>query len=206
MRLKFIDSFQFLSSSLSTLAKNLPEVHYARHIQKVFPTCSDSIIVQKGVFPYSYLSSEERLWETQLPPKEAFTNDLTKEEISDDDYHHAQKAWSELQCQTLCDYMLRYLELDVLLLTDVFETFRQKCLKEDKLDPVHYISLPQLSYDAAFKMTNENIDLLTDPAMYGFFQRGIRGGMTTVNKHLVHSKPGRHLLMRSRHDYAAPTF
>ena len=37
-------------------------------------------------------------------------------------------------------------------------------------------------------MTKEKIDLLQDPEMYTFFERGIRGGLTFVNKHLVRNE------------------
>ena len=56
------------------------------------------------------------------------------------------------------------------------------------MDPVHFVSLPGLSFLSAFKMTGESIDLLNDLEMYTFFERGIRGGMTFVNKHLVRNE------------------
>ena len=81
--------------------------------------------------------------------------------------------------------MLAYLKLDVYLLADVFEAFRIKSLNEEQLDPVNFISLPHLSFQSAFKMTGETIDLLTDAEMYSLFQNGIRGGLTVVNKHRI---------------------
>ena len=83
--------------------------------------------------------------------------------------------------------MLAYLKLDVYLLADVFETFRKVTLEQDALDPVHFVSLPGLSYQSAFKMTKESIHLLQDAEMYTLFERGIRGGLTFVNKHVVNS-------------------
>ncbi|MEL7306873.1 MAG: hypothetical protein AAGK05_02755, partial [Pseudomonadota bacterium] len=58
-------------------------------------------------------------------------------------------------------------------------------LREDGLDPVHFVSLPGLSYSACFKRTGETIDLLQDIDMVLMFERGIRGGLTFVNKHHV---------------------
>jgi len=71
-------------------------------------------------------------------------------------------------------------------LADVFEHFRQLSLREDGLDPVHYLSTPSLSWDSAFKRCGEEIHLLQEEAMYTFFERGRRGGMTFVNKHYLH--------------------
>ena len=79
--------------------------------------------------------------------------------------------------------MLRYLELDIRILADVFEEFRQMTLAQDGLEPVHFVSLPGLSFESAFKMTGETIHLLQEAKMYNLFERGIRGGLTFINKH-----------------------
>ena len=55
--------------------------------------------------------------------------------------------------------MVSYLELDVFQLADVFETFRDLALREDGLDPAYYVSLPGLSWDSAFKMTNTKVSI-----------------------------------------------
>ena len=183
----FLDSYQFLSSSLSSLVNNLDDLPLTRSIKDRFPNVLDSTIRRKGVFPYSYLDSLERLKETALPPRDAFRNDLSGEECSADDYAFAQLAWSQFACRSFGDYLIAYLSLDVYLLADVFERFRLVSLQQDGLDPVHFISLPGLSFQSAFKMTKEHIDLLQDPEMYSLFERGIRGGMTFVNKHHIQS-------------------
>ena len=80
------------------------------------------------------------------------------------------------------------MNLDIYLLADVFEQFRALSLQEDGLDPVHFVSLPGLSYMACFKRTGEKIDLLQDIDMVRMFERGIRGGLTFVNKHQVKAR------------------
>ncbi|MEL7306377.1 MAG: endonuclease domain-containing protein [Pseudomonadota bacterium] len=181
----FLDSFQFMPSSLANLVKNLDELPFSEKMKTEHPNLSDDVIKRKGVFPYSYLDSLDRLKESSLPPREAFKNDLTGDECSEDDYLFAQRAWQEFNCQQFEDFLLCYLKMDVLQLADIFEKFRETSLKHDKLDPVHFISLPGLSFSSAFKMTNERVDLIQDPEMYTLFERGIRGGMTFVNKHIV---------------------
>ncbi|VDI78522.1 Hypothetical predicted protein [Mytilus galloprovincialis] len=88
------------------------------------------LLLRKGVYPYDYMDSFERLQETQLPPKEAFFSTLTGEHISDEDYAHAQKVWEAFGCKTMRDYHDLYLETDVVLLTDVFENFRKICMEQ----------------------------------------------------------------------------
>lgn len=181
--LSFIDSFQFMSSSLATLAENHKTLPYTEALKLKTPSLSDEVLRRKGIFPYSFFSSFEVLNDTTLPPRQAFTNDLTNEECSESNYEHAFRAWHEFGCKTFKDYLMRYLELDVRILRDVFEEFRRMSLSQDGLDPVHYVSLPGLSFHSAFKMTDEKIDLLQNEFLYNLFERGIRGGLTYVNTH-----------------------
>ena len=184
----FLDSYQFMSSSLAQLVNNLESLPFTDVLQRDYPNLTNEIMKRKGVFPYTYFNSLSKLQESSLPPRSAFKNDLNGEECAEEDYRFAQKAWQESDCQTFGDYLMVYLKLDVILLACVFERFRQKTLEQDGLDPVHFVSLPGLSFLSAFKMTGEKINLLTDLEMYTFFERGIRGGMTFVNKHLVRSE------------------
>ena len=186
--IKFLDSFQFMASSLASLANNLNKFPETETLRKDYPNLTRDMIVRKGVFPYAYFDELSKLDETCLPSIEKFKNDLSGEDCSADDYSHAQLAWAQFNCKTFGDYMLAYLKLDVFLLTDVFEEFRRVALKEDKLDPVHFVSLPAMSFKSAFKMTKETIHLLNDPEMYNLFERGIRGGLTFVNQHYVKSE------------------
>ena len=184
----FLDSFQFMSSSLANLTKNVDSLPLVDVLQRDYPNINNETVRRKGVFPYSYFDSLSRLQESSLPACSAFKNDLTGEECSEEDYRFAQTAWREFDCQTFGDYLLAYLKLDVILLACVFEKFRLKTLEQDGLDPVHFVSLPGLSFLSAFKMTGESISLINDLEMYTFFERGIRGGMTFVNKHVVRNE------------------
>ena len=186
--LQFIDSYQFMNSSLSSLSQNLTSLPHTQSLRSRFPTLTKELIMRKGIFPYSYFDSLARLDETTLPHREHFKNDLTNEECSEEDYSHAQLAWEQFGCSSFGEYMLCYLQLDVLLLADVFEAFRKLSLDQDGLEPVHFVSLPSLSFMSAFKMTNETIHLIQNPFVYNMFERGIRGGLTFVNVH--HMKSG----------------
>ena len=185
----FLDSFQFLSSSLAALVANLDSLPFTeKRMHARFPGISDAVIRRKGVFPYSYFNSPTVLQETSLPSIASFKDDLSGAECSADEYAHAQRAWVELGCRTFREYLVAYLHLDIYLLTDVFERFRCVSLQEDGLDPVHFVSLPGLSYQSCFKRSGEKIDLLQDIDMIRLFERGIRGGLTFVNKHQVQAR------------------
>ena len=148
--IRFIDSFKFLLTSLSKLVENLVKNHNPSDFKNLKKAIKDntSLLTRKGVYPYDYVTSINKLKETKLPSKEDFYSKLNDEEISDEDYQHAIKVWNTFNCQTLQDYHELYLKTDVLLLADVFENFRKMCLKHYKLDPCHYYTVPGLAWDA----------------------------------------------------------
>jgi len=130
---------------------------------------------RKGVYPYSYFDGFERFSEKKLPPKEEFFNKLTDTHITDDDYNHALHVFDSMEMENLKDYHDFYLTTAVLLLADVFETFRAMCLRNYKLDPCHFYTAPGLAWEAALKMTNIELELLTDPDMFLFIEDGFAG-------------------------------
>ena len=98
--------------------------------------------------------------------------------VSEDDYQHSQKVWKEFGIRNLGDYQDLYLRTDVILLANVFETFRDTCLEHYKLDPAHFYTSPGLAWKACLRKTRVRLELLTDPDMLLMFECGIRGGIT----------------------------
>ena len=132
--LRFIDSFKFMSYSLDTLVNNLDEKDFV-NTSKFYTGEQLKLLKRKGVYPYEWLDSIDKLNETQLPPKKAFFSKLTGQGISNKDYEHAQKVWKTFDMKTMRDYHNLYNKTDVLLLADVFENFRKVCKKNYDLDP-----------------------------------------------------------------------
>ena len=184
--LRFLDSLQFLGpgASLNALAKNLTEFP---HLTEQFPqvwkmNATDlPLLTQKGVYPYSYIKDFQVFEETSLPPKEAFHNDLTEDDISEEDYQHAEKVWSTFHCETMGQYQDLYLYTDIFLLADIFEAFRKVCLKQYSLDPAHYYTVPGLAWDAALKYTQVKLDTISDIDVHQFLERGSRGGISMIS-------------------------
>ena len=141
--LVFIDSFQFMTSSLDKLASNLPVDNYI-NLEKEFNEDKVSLSKRKGVYCYEYTYSWEKLQEVQFPYKEKIYSSLNNTDVSTEDYERAFKIYSEFNCQNLGEYSDLYLKTDVCLLADVFENFRDTCLQYYKLDPAHYLSSPGL--------------------------------------------------------------
>ena len=113
--------------------------------------------------------------------KSDFRNDLTGEDISDCDYEFNKEICNTFSIKTLGEYHDLYLKSDVLLLSDVFEIFRETCFQYYKLDPAHYYSAPGLSWNACLKMTGIELELISDVDMYLMIERGLRGGMSVIS-------------------------
>ncbi|XP_073990913.1 uncharacterized protein [Rhodnius prolixus] len=176
LTVRFVDTFRFMSSSLDRLSKNLPNNKFI-DTGKFFPADKMDLVVRKGVYPYDYTDSFEKLRETVLPPKEAFYSTLNECHISDEDYQHAQSVWEAFEIRTLGGYSELYLKVDVMLLCDIFENFRDVCIRAYSLDPAWYFTAPGLAWDAMLKCTGVQLDLLTDYDQLLMVERGIRGGI-----------------------------
>ena len=134
--------------------------------------------MRKGVYPYEYMDSLDKFDETSFQPREKFYNELTGSGISESVYEHAKKVWHKFDLRNLEDYHDLYLKTDVILSANVFEEFRNTCMKHYGLDPVNFYTSPGLAWKACFKKTGIKLERLTDPDILMIFERGIRGGIT----------------------------
>ena len=112
------------------------------------------LLLRKGVYPYEYMDNWERFNETSLPNKESFYSNLNMENIEDIDYRHGNNVFKRFKLKNLGEYHDLYEQSDTLLLADVFENFRNTCLKVYELDPAHFLSLPGLAWEVCLKKTN----------------------------------------------------
>ena len=115
--------------------------------------------------------------ETTLSPKEDFYSELNLQGISDKDYAHAQKIWNVFEIKNRDEYHDWYVQSDTLLLSDVFENFRNKCLEIYELDPIYSVSASGLAWQSCLKKTEVKLELLTDYDMILMIEKGIRGGI-----------------------------
>ena len=177
--LTFIDSFQFMSSSLDKLVNNLPNKAF-KYTNNEFKNEKFELMKKKGIYPYDYMDSFNKFNNTKLPSKDEFYSTLNNENISNEDYKHVKNIWKTFNIKNMGEYHDLYLKSDILLLSDVFENFRKTCLHHYNLDPCHYFSSPGLSWDSMLKMTNIKLELLTDIDMYQFIEKGMRGGISYI--------------------------
>ena len=119
----------------------------------------------------------ERFNETSLPSKKEFYSNLNMEDIDDIDYRHGNNVFKSFKLENLGDYHDLYVKSETFLLADVFEDFRDMCIKEYELGPTHFVLLPGLAWQACLKKTNIELELLTDYDMLLMVEKGIRGGI-----------------------------
>ena len=133
------------------------------------------LLLRKGVYPYEYMDNWERFDETSLPDKESFYSSLNMENIIDDiDYRHGNNLFKKFKSKNLGEYRDLYVQSDTLLFADVFENFRNMCMKVYELGPAHFLSLPGLAWQACLKKSNVKLELLTDYDMLLMVEEGIR--------------------------------
>nr|QJI53759.1 MAG: structural protein [Densovirinae sp.] len=166
-RFTFKDTFNFFSTSLAALVKQVKFWHYtppeARH--------------SKGVFPYDWFDDPQKLTYTSLPPQELWYNKLTQSMI---DSTEGFKIWEEKQMETFNDYHNYYMTMDVLQLADIFEEFRDSVLDEFNTDPVYCQGSPSLTWQLCLQQYAEKIKVIRDPKIYVDIQKNIRGGISQV--------------------------
>ena len=166
------------------------------HTSRFWGRDENFCLIRKGVYTYEYMDAWEKFEETSLPPKDAFYSRLNMKGISDQDYEHPHQIWTITEKKALGCYHNTYLKTDVLLLADVFETFRNTCLKNYKLVQAHSHTATGLAWQALLKTAAEycghekrlkecevcpdefRLELLTDIYMLLMVEKGIRGGIT----------------------------
>ena len=189
----FKDSFKFLPSSLDTLVKNLKNKtgvrieekfkHTAQMLSEKYPHVDKKhlpLLTRKGIYPYDWASSFEKLDEDIPTDRSIYTNSMTKKKISKEDYDFLCELKNIFNLRKLRDLHDLYLACDVSLLADVFENFREWSLSTYELDPAHFLTAPSLSWIAALKFTRVKLEIIKDVDMSLFIDEAVVGGISLI--------------------------
>ena len=139
------------------------------------------------------MNSFEKFNEQKLPARKYFYSSTKDAKTGDDgkisdshisvkDYLTCEKIWNKFIMKSMGDYHDRFFLKNVLLLADVFEKFIATCLKFYGIDPCHYFSSPELSWEAMLKMTGVKLEKVSDIDKYLFIEKGLRGGIPYIAK------------------------
>ena len=193
--IRFLDSIAFMNSSIEKLVDNLADgCDDIKKLRLAFPNTSKhfkddtefKLMTQKGIYPYDFIDSFNKLNISYLPDQKQFYSKLYGIDCSNEDYEQAKIVWKTFKCKTFLDYHNLYLKSDVLLLADVWSAFRNTCYKHYNLDTSYYFTAPGLSFDAMLKFTKIELELFTEVEMYEFCESGIRGGLSQIShRHAV---------------------
>ena len=111
--------------------------------------------------------------EQQLPLRAGFNSSLSSETCFEEDYDYSQSVLRKIGCRTLREYMQLYLTTDVCLHADFFVNFRATCHDAYELYFAYFVSAPQLAWNAMFKISKIELQLLSDQEMYRMIQLNI---------------------------------
>jgi hypothetical protein len=158
--------------------------HHTRCMLNDRINCNDDLdaLTEKGVYPYSFMDDITKFDLERLPDRKSLYNDLSKSDISKEEYLRAQDIWHRFDIKNMGEYHDMYLLTDVLLRADVNEKFRKMCLSFYELDTCHYFTLPHFAWDAMLKMTGVTLKLITDIDVFNMVEAGKRGGMCQVSE------------------------
>ena len=178
---------QFMNSSLYKLVKNLPNEDF-KYLVEELGSENLELVKQKDAYPYEYMNSFERFHEQRLPARKYFYSSTKDGKIGDDDkildghinfkyYLTCEKIWNKFEMKNMGNYHDHYLKKDTSLSPDVFKKFINTYLKFYWLDPCHYFSSLQLSWDAMLKMAGVKLEKMSDIDKYLFTEKRLRGGI-----------------------------
>lgn len=158
-----------------------------KNVSKNFPIEDLPFLLRKGVFPYEWFTSLEKLKVTELPDFEEFFSLLTGSNISRKDYAFAKRLFAYFKNKNndfnMCEYLKIYNNLDVCLTADILDYFQNVMFEKYGLDPLHFLGLPQYAWASMLKMRREsekNIELLSSEEAYIRCEDSIRGGISIV--------------------------
>lgn len=217
MTIRFIDTFQFINSSLDKfIDTNKSKTSGEKTKQELKDTFritfnmlsrrySDEqiyMLLNKGIYPYEYVKNCSVFEEEELPPIEEFRSTLSssKGKITEAQYEYAQKIWRVFKCKTFKDYHLLYLSTDILLLADCFMNYRRTVYKSSSIDCLQYFGIPGVAMDdllfTKYKeeqkngITDNHVEIATNSKLFHFSVNAIRGGncFASIRKHTANNE------------------
>ena len=212
----FKDTNAFQTGTLSSLASRLGKAKKDLTILRQCKLVQDSegkfnqdlfnLAQTKASFPYEAITGLDVLERREPPTEEMFHSSLgIGSDIDQEGYSTFLDTWRVLQKEKfgesmkMRDYLAFYNELDTILLAEIHDSFRRLAKKEYGVSTDWYMTLPSYAYAALLRMLDESreeVELISDPEMYRFVQKSIRGGLCQILGSRLHLAPGGEALLR----------
>lgn len=178
---RFHDSYCHLDSSLASVSEALELKETREFFKTSLGEDIDHKRVSKIPFWYESLNSFECLENKEFPEMQAFKSSI-KEDISIEDYNFSKYIYVKLKCKNWGEYLRFYLHLDILILSEIFESWRTFTLVNYGIDCLYYVSLPSFSLNAYLKFHAKKVGLIVDPSIHEMVANSIRGGICYSTK------------------------
>ena len=129
-------------------------------------------LVKKNIFyPYEYIRVSEKSKE-KFTSKEKIYSSLTSKKIMKNNNDHVLKVWNTFQIKMIKYYSEFFLKCNVLLLADLLKKFKNDSLKKFSE------SLNAQDEMLCLIWTKVELELISNPDIYFFFEKGMRGGVS----------------------------
>ena len=169
--LKFLDSYRFLDASLDKLSLTLTS----------FPSVEkngmeDNLFIRKLAYPYEKGKTIESFYKPLKLGREDYFSTLKQSYPVFEEIIRTQAIIVKNRITNLKELTMLYLKNDVLLLTDVFETYKDTCKKAYGINLLYSYSTPSFTWKAGLKMTGVKLDNITDDKLRLLLENNMRGG------------------------------
>ena len=188
----FVCSANLLQGSLAKLSdnhiKNNGDLTCLNKMLDSYNSSVRAFVQGKQSFPYSYITSYEKLSEPNLPSRAEFRNNLTGEIPTEQEYEIILDLFREAGCRNIGEYSELYIKCDVGLLADVFLAFRSTFYTKFTLDPTYFLTSTSLSLQALLLSSGVSLPLPHSPDVVACLRGGVRGGLCQANAKIFNGR------------------
>ena len=185
---KLLDISNFIKGSLSKLSENLldkDKIITKKHFPDNF-----ELLKEKTAFPYELLT-KENIFDEELPSIDKFYSSLKLQNISQKEHDKTLEIYKKLECKNIKDYLYIYINLDICLQADIFNSFRNIIWDKFEIDCSKYITSCSLSLDLMLKYTKVKIELFKDITIFDYADSSIMGGLYIASQNIVDNVDGK---------------
>ena len=146
--LQFLDSFEFMSQCLDSLAKTVNNSDF-KLLRAGFSNIGDNLferLTKKNFVPYNYQDCFEK-FNAPFSPHSPLRCNISRKSIIviKEQHNFALGVYNASECKNLGDYHDTYLRTDMFPLADIPQKFREVCMQVQKLDLANLYSAPNLT-------------------------------------------------------------
>ena len=185
---KLLDICNFIKGSLSKLSEKLPDKD--KIITKKHFSDNFDLLKEKICFPYEW-QTKKNIYDKQLSSIDKFYSSLKLQNITQKQYDKTIEIYKKLNCKNFKEFLDIYMRLDICLLADIFNVFRNSIWDKFEIDCTKYVTSCSLSLDLMLKYTGAKIQLFKDITMFDFTDKSVMGGLCIASQNIADNDDGK---------------